>query len=187
MAEKIQKFIAIVDSDGEPVDWGTLVQTGMAAHKIQEYVAVVDGVTGEPVDIGSFVTDELASNRHEGQYFFEDFVGRVLTQEYVLQLASDNGNVNQVTTGDGDFDITTVNVHPAVPGAERQEVTVTVSFTGLTEDSWFAAVVRATTRGSSSGGGSFPPFPPPHATAVAARVTPVSRAPLAIQLRMGPP
>jgi hypothetical protein len=44
--------------------------------------------------------------------------------------------------GDGDFDITTVNVHPSVPGGERQEVTLTVPFAGLSEDTWFAVVVR---------------------------------------------
>jgi hypothetical protein len=54
------------------------------------------------------------------------------------------GDCNPATVGDGDFDITTVNVHPTVAGGERQEVTWTESFTGLTEDSWFAVVVRGT-------------------------------------------
>jgi len=44
----------------------------------------------------------------------------------------------------GQFDITTVNVHPTVAGGERQEVTLTVPFAGLTQDTWFAVVVRGT-------------------------------------------
>lgn len=44
----------------------------------------------------------------------------------------------------GDFDISVVNVQPSVPGAERQEVTVNVPFSGLTQDTWFAVVVRGT-------------------------------------------
>lgn len=55
------------------------------------------------------------------------------------------GDCDPSTTGDGDFDITTVNVHPSVTGGERQEVTRTVSFAGLTADTWFAVVVRGTT------------------------------------------
>jgi hypothetical protein len=54
------------------------------------------------------------------------------------------GDCNPATTGDGDFDITTTVVHPSVPGATRQEVTLVVPFTGLTQDSWFAVVVRGT-------------------------------------------
>jgi hypothetical protein len=53
------------------------------------------------------------------------------------------GDCKPATTGDGDFDITTTVVHP-VPGATRQEVTLVVPFTGLTQDSWFAVVVRGT-------------------------------------------
>ena len=44
----------------------------------------------------------------------------------------------------GQFDITTVNVQPGVPGGQRQEVTANVPFSGLTEDTWFAVVVRGT-------------------------------------------
>jgi hypothetical protein len=51
------------------------------------------------------------------------------------------GDCDPTTTGDGDFDITTVNVHP-VPGGERQDVTVSVPFGGLTQDTWFAVVAR---------------------------------------------
>jgi hypothetical protein len=43
----------------------------------------------------------------------------------------------------GDFDITTVSVHP-IPGGQRQEVTLNVPFTGLTQDTWFAVVVSGT-------------------------------------------
>jgi hypothetical protein len=54
------------------------------------------------------------------------------------------GDCDPTTTGDGDFDIGTLNVHPAVAGGQRQEVSVTVPFTGLTQDTWFAVVVRGT-------------------------------------------
>jgi hypothetical protein len=54
------------------------------------------------------------------------------------------GDCDASTTGDGDFDVTTVNVHPSVPGATRQDVTVTVPFTGLTQDTWFAVLVKGT-------------------------------------------
>lgn len=53
------------------------------------------------------------------------------------------GDCDPVTTGDGDFDISTVNVHPSVPGGQRQEVTLTVPFS-LAQDTWFAVVVRGT-------------------------------------------
>jgi hypothetical protein len=53
------------------------------------------------------------------------------------------GDCDPSTTGDGDFDVTLVDVHPSVPGAfERQDVTVRVPFSGLTQDTWFAVVVR---------------------------------------------
>jgi hypothetical protein len=51
------------------------------------------------------------------------------------------GDCDPATTGDGDFDITTVNVHPGVPGGQRQEVTLNVPRT-LAQDAWFAVVVR---------------------------------------------
>jgi hypothetical protein len=44
----------------------------------------------------------------------------------------------------GQFDITIVDVHPTVAGGQRQEVTLNVPFTGLTQDTWFAVVVRGT-------------------------------------------
>jgi hypothetical protein len=47
-------------------------------------------------------------------------------------------------TDGGQFDITVVNVHP-IPGGQRQEVTLlNLPFTGLTQDTWFAVVVRGT-------------------------------------------
>ena len=54
------------------------------------------------------------------------------------------GDCDPATTDEpgDDFDITTVNVHPSVPGGERQDVTLTVPFAGLTQDTWFAVVVR---------------------------------------------
>jgi hypothetical protein len=54
------------------------------------------------------------------------------------------GDCDPDTTGDGDFDLTKVNVHPSVPGAERHEVTHTVPFTSLAGDTWFVVVVRGT-------------------------------------------
>jgi hypothetical protein len=54
------------------------------------------------------------------------------------------GDCDPTTTGDGDFDITTVNVHPGVTGAQRQEVDLTVPFAGLTQDTWFAVIVKGT-------------------------------------------
>ena len=52
------------------------------------------------------------------------------------------GDCNPATTGDGDFDVTTVNVHPSVAGGMRHEAMVTVPFAGLTQDTWFAVVVK---------------------------------------------
>jgi len=52
------------------------------------------------------------------------------------------GDCDPTTAGDGDFDVTLVNVHPSVAGGERQQVTVTQAFAALTQDVWFAVVVR---------------------------------------------
>lgn len=41
-----------------------------------------------------------------------------------------------------DFTVGTVAPHPAVPAAQRQETTKTVSFAGLTSDTWFVVVVK---------------------------------------------
>jgi hypothetical protein len=54
------------------------------------------------------------------------------------------GDCDPTTTGDGDFDIPIVNVHPAVAGGERQDVTLHVPFFGLSDDTWFAVVVKGT-------------------------------------------
>lgn len=48
-----------------------------------------------------------------------------------------------------DFAVSTVNVHPGVPGGSRREVTLTVPYTvaagtALTEDSWFVVIARGT-------------------------------------------
>jgi len=40
------------------------------------------------------------------------------------------------------FTVSTVNVDPSVPGASRQETTKLVSFTGLTQDTWFVVIAR---------------------------------------------
>ena len=54
------------------------------------------------------------------------------------------GDCDPATTGDGDFDVSIVSVHPGVPGGERQEVTLSLPFTGLVQDTWFAVVVKGT-------------------------------------------
>jgi hypothetical protein len=55
-----------------------------------------------------------------------------------------------------DFSVNTVNVFPAVPGADRLETTVSVPFTNLAEDTWFVVVVRGTDGVSEP---MFPIFP----------------------------
>ncbi len=54
------------------------------------------------------------------------------------------GDCDPSTSGDGDFDIPVVDVHPAVAGGERQDLTLTVPFSGLVEDTWFVVVVKGT-------------------------------------------
>ncbi len=51
------------------------------------------------------------------------------------------GDCDESTTGDGDFDVSVVNV-AAIPGADRLEAVVTVPFSGLAEDTWFVVVVK---------------------------------------------
>ncbi|HEV7734731.1 MAG TPA: hypothetical protein VGR62_21340 [Candidatus Binatia bacterium] len=60
---------------------------------------------------------------------------------------------NVVKTAGIDFPITVVNDFPSIPGAEHLEATVTLSLTGLTQDTWVVAVVRG------SDGVSRPLFP----------------------------
>jgi hypothetical protein len=62
----------------------------------------------------------------------------------VPTLVLDEGDCDPTTTGDGDFDVTTVNVVPAVAGAERLEANLTVPFSGLAQDTWFVVVVKGT-------------------------------------------
>jgi hypothetical protein len=59
-------------------------------------------------------------------------------------LVLDEGDCNPASAGDGDFDLTVVNVAPAVPGASRLEANLTVPFAGLVEDTWFVVVVKGT-------------------------------------------
>jgi hypothetical protein len=58
-----------------------------------------------------------------------------------------------LSLGAGDFTRTTVNVHPAVPGAERFETSKTLTLSGLTDDEWIVVMARGTT------GVSEPMFP----------------------------
>ena len=51
------------------------------------------------------------------------------------------GDCDATTTGDGDFDVTVVNV---ASGHDRLETTLTIPFTGLTEDTWFVVMVKGT-------------------------------------------
>ena len=59
-------------------------------------------------------------------------------------LVLDEGDCDPTSTGDGDFDVTVVNVAPAVTGASRLEANLTVPFAGLVEDTWFVVVVKGT-------------------------------------------
>lgn len=52
------------------------------------------------------------------------------------------GDCSAATTGDGDFDVSTINAAPAVTGGDRFEANVTVPFSGLTQDTWFVVVVK---------------------------------------------
>ncbi len=54
------------------------------------------------------------------------------------------GDCDPNTTGDGDFDFTQVVVQAGVPGASRLDATITVNFTGLTQDTWFVVVAKGT-------------------------------------------
>jgi hypothetical protein len=54
------------------------------------------------------------------------------------------GDCDPATAGDGDFDVTLTPAIGGVPGADRLSVTVSVPFSGLTEDTWFVVVVRGT-------------------------------------------
>ncbi|MAE95030.1 MAG: hypothetical protein CL910_10250, partial [Deltaproteobacteria bacterium] len=65
------------------------------------------------------------------------------------------GDCNPVTTGDGDFDLSVVNVHP-VSGADRLDTTVVVPFVGLTQDTWFVVLVKGSDGSCSP---MFPVFP----------------------------
>jgi hypothetical protein len=64
-------------------------------------------------------------------------------------------NPTEVLVAPTDFTVSTVNVHPAVPGGQRLESLVQRDYV-LTEDSWFAVVVRGTDGNSAS---MFPVMP----------------------------
>jgi hypothetical protein len=51
---------------------------------------------------------------------------------------------DHVQTAPADFTVTSFDVHPSVPGAERLEATTTLSLTGLTEDVWIVVMVKGT-------------------------------------------
>jgi hypothetical protein len=56
----------------------------------------------------------------------------------------DEGDCDPTTTGDGDFDISITSDIGGVAGADRLSVSLTESFEGLTEDTWFVVVVKGT-------------------------------------------
>lgn len=56
-------------------------------------------------------------------------------------LTLGEGDCDPTTTGDGNFDVSVVNVS-AVPGGDRLEANISVPFSGLTSDTWFVVVVR---------------------------------------------
>ncbi|HEY8513922.1 MAG TPA: CehA/McbA family metallohydrolase [Candidatus Binatia bacterium] len=60
-----------------------------------------------------------------------DVASYTVTPDYVLEAGVD-------------FTVSTVNVVPAIPTAQRLEATATLSLTGLTQDAWILAVVRGT-------------------------------------------
>lgn len=59
-------------------------------------------------------------------------------------MVLDEGDCSAATSGDGDYDVTTVNVAPAVAGGDRLEANITVPFSGLTTDTWFVVLVKGT-------------------------------------------
>ena len=61
-------------------------------------------------------------------------------------LTFSEGDCLATTTGDGDFDISVTPSIGGVAGADRHSATLSVPFSGLTQDTWFVVVVR----GSSS-------------------------------------
>jgi hypothetical protein len=54
------------------------------------------------------------------------------------------GDCDETTTGDGDYDVSLIVVDGAVAGADRLEANLTIPFNGLTEDTWFVVVVKGT-------------------------------------------
>ncbi len=66
------------------------------------------------------------------------------------------GDCSATTTGDGNFDLSVVDVVPSVAGAERLEANLTVPFNGLIEDTWFVVVVKGSDGVCSP---MFPVFP----------------------------
>jgi len=59
-------------------------------------------------------------------------------------VSTSEGDCDATTAGDGDFDVSVVNVDPLVAGADRLEADITVPFPGLTQDTWFVVVVKGT-------------------------------------------
>jgi hypothetical protein len=56
----------------------------------------------------------------------------------------DEGDCDPATKGDGDFDILVTPDVGGVPGADRLSLGWTESFVGLSDDTWFAVVVKGT-------------------------------------------
>jgi len=52
------------------------------------------------------------------------------------------GDCDPLTSGDGDFDVTVVDVVPSLVGGQRLEVNLTESFIDVQEDTWFVVVAR---------------------------------------------
>ncbi|MEE3328088.1 MAG: hypothetical protein VX252_12195 [Myxococcota bacterium] len=52
------------------------------------------------------------------------------------------GDCDPSTLGDGDFDLTVVDVAPTVAGGQRLEVSLTETFVDVDEDTWFVVVAR---------------------------------------------
>jgi hypothetical protein len=56
----------------------------------------------------------------------------------------DEGDCDPATKGDGDFDIDVTPDVGGVPGADRLSLSWKESFVGLSDDTWFAVVVKGT-------------------------------------------
>jgi hypothetical protein len=117
-------------------------QTGGLELGLPTVISTTDGAVEVTVDVQSPIWAEF--DRVE-------FYVNSATTKSVTQRQSGVGLVDVTTYAVApdyvldagvDFTVSTVNVVPSVPGAQRLEATATLSLTGLTEDVWVVALVR---------------------------------------------